>query len=66
MTRRQILQPISWLAVICTILPSVAYLNGALSLDAMKWAMLAATIVWFLVTPLWMGWKSDKDADPGV
>lgn len=46
---------ISWLSIVGTILPSVLYLFGVLSLDSCKWMMLCATVAWFVATPLWMG-----------
>ena len=52
---RTTLQVISLLALVGTILPSVLYLGGWLSLESCKWVMLEATIVWFVATPLWMG-----------
>ncbi len=52
---RRTLQGISWLALGLTILPSMLYLAGRMELDPAKWLMLLATIVWFVITPLWMG-----------
>lgn len=52
---RIILQIISWLALVFVILPSVLFLAGTLKLPQTKIIMLAATIVWFVVTPFWMG-----------
>lgn len=52
---RRLAQTLSALAIIGTILPSFLYLLNLLSLAACHWAMLAATVVWFTVTPFWMG-----------
>lgn len=52
---RRVLQMISWLALFGTILPSVLYLGGSMELDRCQQSMLVATIVWFVVTPFWMG-----------
>jgi hypothetical protein len=52
---RRIVQIISWAALAATILPPVLFLTGHMTLDQLKLAMLAATIVWFAATPLWMG-----------
>jgi hypothetical protein len=52
---RIILQIASWAALTATILPSVLLLANVLSLDQTKWIMLAATLAWFIATPLWMG-----------
>ncbi|MBN1590659.1 MAG: hypothetical protein JW888_14185 [Pirellulales bacterium] len=55
MRLRRTVQVISWLALAATIAPSVAYLAGLMTMVSMKWAMLAATAVWFTAAPLWMG-----------
>ena len=52
---RKLAQTISWLAILGTILPSALYLFNGVSLELCQWAMLLATIVWFVVTPFWMG-----------
>jgi hypothetical protein len=52
---RRLLQVISWVALIGTIIPSILFLAGQVSLESSKHWLLAATIVWFVVTPLWMG-----------
>ncbi len=52
---RRIIQIISWLALIGTIVPSALYLAGRIDLDQSKWLLLVATIVWFVTAPLWIG-----------
>ncbi|QEG37668.1 hypothetical protein [Bythopirellula goksoeyrii] len=52
---RKLLQLVSAAALIATIVPSVMFLTGSLDLSQTKLAMLIATIVWFIATPLWMG-----------
>lgn len=52
---RRVYQVVSWLALAGTIGPSVLFLLDSINLDQAKWAMLVATIVWFVITPLWMG-----------
>jgi hypothetical protein len=49
------LQIISWIALAGTILPSILFLADRLSLDTSKSWLLAATVAWFIATPLWMG-----------
>jgi hypothetical protein len=44
----------SVVSFIAIILPSSLYLAGAGSLDDAKFWTLAATVVWFIATPLWM------------
>jgi hypothetical protein len=55
MAIRRILQVVSWLALAATIVPPVLFLTERMELGQMKTWMLAATIVWFAATPLWMG-----------
>jgi hypothetical protein len=52
---RVILQIASWAALAGTITAPVMYLNGQMTLEQTKLAMLVATVVWFAATPLWMG-----------
>ena len=54
---RRVLQVISWAALAGTIVPSALYLAGRIDLAQSKWALLVATFVWFIATPLWMGRK---------
>ncbi len=51
---RRVLQAVSWLALAATLSPAIAYFRGTIELDGAKRWMLVATIVWFVVTPLWM------------
>jgi hypothetical protein len=60
MTRR-LLQIISWAALAGTVVPSVLFLAGRITLDQSKWWLLVATIAWFVVTPLWMGRERATD-----
>jgi hypothetical protein len=60
---RRILQTISWVALALSVLPSLLLLAGQIELDQVKWIMLAATIVWFAATPLWMGRQKAAAAD---
>ena len=54
---RKIAQIISWGCLVVLLMPSVLFLTGKLpSLDPVKLMMLAATITWFVSTPVWM-WK---------
>ncbi|MFD2665868.1 hypothetical protein [Halomonas halophila] len=48
-----------------TVLFPVLYLVDAMGETAMKWAMLVVTVVWFAVTPLWMG-REDHAAAAGA
>jgi hypothetical protein len=51
---RRILQILSWMALAGTLLPALLYLSDDLTLASVKTWMLASTVVWFAVTPLWM------------
>ncbi|KPK44386.1 MAG: hypothetical protein AMJ65_03185 [Phycisphaerae bacterium SG8_4] len=57
---RPILQILSLAALIALTVPSVFFLAGRMELDKVKWIMLLATIIWFVVATGWM-WK-DKGA----
>jgi hypothetical protein len=46
---------VSLAALVGTILPSILVFNGTMDLDTAKTAMIIATVVWFVATPLWMG-----------
>ncbi|WP_043527694.1 hypothetical protein [Litchfieldella xinjiangensis] len=52
---KKMLQVISVFMLILTALFPMLFLFDVMSEAAMKWSVLATTIVWFLVTPLWMG-----------
>ena len=60
---RRVLQVISWVSLVGVILPPTLFLFDGLSLSATKWWMLAATAVWFISTPLWMGRATPSVAD---
>lgn len=53
---------VSLLALAATIVPSVLYFTGTIEHEAVKWTALAGTVVWFVVTPLWMGRELSVDA----
>ena len=55
MTVRPILQALSWTALAVTLALPVMYLAGGAPLEAVKTWLLAATVVWFVATPMWMG-----------
>ena len=52
---RQALQIISVIALCLTVFPSLLFFAGMMELDRVKWLMMAATVAWFIATPLWMG-----------
>ena len=54
---RLVLQIISWIALAMTVLPSIIYFSGNMELERVKWLLILATILWFVVTPFWMGKK---------
>ena len=45
----------SLIALLATIVPCVLFYLGNLEINNMKWATLAATIIWFVATPIWIG-----------
>lgn len=66
MKARRVLQLASLIALIGTVLPSILFLTGTMELGPMKSVMLAATVLWFVVTPLWMGRASPADGADAV
>lgn len=52
---RIILQIVSYLALTLTVVPSVLLYSGLMGFERVKLLMLIATVVWFAVTPCWMG-----------
>ena len=49
----------SWVALAGTIVPALLFFSDRLDLDHVKTWMLAATVLWFVATPLWMERKRD-------
>lgn len=49
---KMIARIIGAVALLGTIVPPSLYLAGSIDLNAAKWGMLVATIVWFLVAPI--------------
>jgi hypothetical protein len=45
---------VSLVSLVGTILPPVLFFAGHIDLDATKTWMLAATLAWFVATPVWM------------
>ena len=55
---KRIAQVISYLALVATLLPAVLFFTDQLELPLAKLWMLAAALVWFAATPLWMEHKA--------
>ena len=51
-------QVISYLALAATLLPPMLFFADRISLSAAKACLLAAAVVWFVATPLWMEHKA--------
>lgn len=51
---RTVAQILSWLALLGTLVPSLAFLAGSMTLDAVKTWMLVSTVLWFITVPFWM------------
>jgi len=60
-----LLKLLSLAALAAVVVPSCLYFTGTLEHNAAKWAALLATILWFAVTPLWMG-RAREDALPAT
>jgi hypothetical protein len=54
---KRIAQVISYLALAATLLPALLFFADKLELPLAKLWMLAAAVVWFVATPLWMEHK---------
>lgn len=52
---RLVLQIVSYAALVATLASPILFLTDRISLDQSKGLLLAATIVWFAVTPFLMG-----------
>ncbi|MCU0961610.1 MAG: hypothetical protein MUF48_16060 [Pirellulaceae bacterium] len=59
---RTLLQLLSWLALLATILPPLLFLTGGIELVQCHVSMLTATFLWFVVTPCWMERQSAQSA----
>ena len=55
---KRIAQIISYLALATTLLPALLFFADKLELPVVKLWMLAAALVWFVATPLWMEHKA--------
>ena len=55
---KRILQAISWIALAGTLVPSLLYLGGSLTLPQVKLWMMVGTLVWFGTVPCWMDRKT--------
>jgi hypothetical protein len=51
-------QIVSYLALAATLLPALLFFADRLELPVVKLWMLAAAVVWFVATPLWMEHKA--------
>ena len=52
----------SFVALAVTMVPCALYFTGTIEHDAVKWISLVGTVMWFIVTPLWMGHELPVDA----
>jgi hypothetical protein len=55
---KRIAQAASWIALAGILVPPVLFFTDRITLDAVKFWMLAATVLWFVATPLWMEHKA--------
>jgi hypothetical protein len=55
---KRVAQLISYLALVATLLPALLFFADKLELPLAKVWMLAAALVWFVATPLWMEHKA--------
>lgn len=50
----------SWLGLALTLLPSLAVLSGALSLEAFKTVVLAGSVLWLATAPFWINREKES------
>jgi len=55
---KRIAEAASWIALAGIIVPPMLFFTDRMTLDAVKFWMLAATVLWFAATPLWMEHKA--------
>lgn len=55
-----VIKVLALVALVISIVPSVFYASGHLTIDTMKWIMLGGTVGWFAFAPLWIG-RGEKD-----
>lgn len=48
----------SWAALAGILVPPLLYVADRMPLDAVQCWMLAATVLWFVATPIWMEHKA--------
>lgn len=60
---RIFLQTLSFLALIGVFLPTALFFVDTLDLAQVKTATLVATLIWFVVTPCWMGRQTQPSAE---
>ncbi len=58
---KNILQVVSWLTLGGIVVPPILFFMDKTELDTVKHVMLAATVVWFVITPMWMGRKKEEE-----
>ncbi len=57
---KRLAEIVSWLALAGALLPACLFFADQMDLNRAKEWMLAATVVWFLATPLWMEHKATE------
>jgi len=60
---RYVFQLMSLAALIATVVPPVLFFVDRMDLPTMKQILLLATMVWFAVTPVWMGREKKQPAE---
>ncbi len=57
---KQIIQFISFIGLLLTIVPPILFFKGAISHSSQNWYMLAGAVIWFVTAYFWLGrnWKN--------
>lgn len=59
-----ILKIVSWLGLVLTLLPSILFFFDALSLDALKTAMIVGMLLWLVSAPFTQKPEVNPVSDP--
>ncbi len=57
------LKIVSMIALVLTFIPSLLFVGGTIDQPTVNLIALVATVVWFVVTPFWMGRATCHVAD---
>ena len=62
---KPVLMTVSMLALAAVLLLPLLFFADAIALVRMQWYLLAVTVAWFIITPLWMGRSVTREEPEG-